>query len=165
MDLHPYDTVHHDTTCHDKSLHYKLKEEHHVFIILFLIIFNLHYFICIKNGTIFRLFWKRLHFLYILPCFSLKYAHVAKALAPLALIIASLGIISTLHVLHPLVLPSPWPNSLMDFQLDRDLELSLDSFRSAFMHMSHLFAMGFSSVVFKHLWDVFDLKDFVNILI
>jgi hypothetical protein len=27
----------------------------------------------------------------------------------------------------------------MDFQLDKDVELSMDSFRSTFLHMSHLF--------------------------
>jgi hypothetical protein len=47
----------------------------------------------------------------------------------------------------------------MNFQLDEDLKLYLDSFRSTFMHMSHLFVGGLLGMVFEHLWDVFDLKD------
>jgi hypothetical protein len=38
------------------------KKKHHVFIILFSIIFNLHSLTCVKNWTIFQLFWKLLLF-------------------------------------------------------------------------------------------------------
>ncbi len=50
----------------------------------------------------------------------------------------------------------------MDFLLDKDLELSLDFFRVAFMHLSPISTRGPSSMVFEHLWDVFDLKDSTN---
>ncbi len=50
----------------------------------------------------------------------------------------------------------------MDFQLNKDLKLSLDSFRSTFMHMSHLSVGGLFGMVFEHLWDVFDPKDFAS---
>jgi hypothetical protein len=44
-----------------------------------------------------------------------EYVCVARALAPLALALASSNIISTLQAFHPSVLPSSCSNSLMDF--------------------------------------------------
>jgi hypothetical protein len=50
----------------------------------------------------------------------------------------------------------------MDFQPDGELELSTDSFKSTFMHVSHLFAKGLFGMVFEHLQDAFDFKDCTN---
>jgi len=81
----------------------------------------------------------------VLECVE-KYVHATRVLAPLALIFSSSKIISTLQALHTSISPSPYPNSLMAFQLDGDLELILDSFRLTFMGMSHLFAREPSSM-------------------
>jgi hypothetical protein len=61
-----------------------------------------------------------------------------QAFTPLAQIVASSKIMSTLQVFHPSISPSPYLDSLVDFQLDRKIKLSLDSFRSAFVHMFDL---------------------------
>jgi hypothetical protein len=66
-----------------------------------------------------------------------KYVHVARALTPLAPTIAFSKIVSTLQVFHLSILPSPCPNSLVDFQPNGHLELSFDFFRSAFIRMSY----------------------------
>jgi hypothetical protein len=50
----------------------------------------------------------------------------------------------------------------MDFQPDGELELSLDSFKSTFMHMSHLSTRGPFGMVFEHLQDAFDPKNSIN---
>jgi hypothetical protein len=44
-----------------------------------------------------------------------KYAHATRALAPLALTFSSSKIVFVLQAFHPLVSPSPYPNSLMAF--------------------------------------------------
>lgn len=88
-----------------------------------------------------------------------KYAHVVKALAPLASISTPSKIVSIFQTLHPSISLSPRPHSLMDFQQNGNLELSLDSFRSAFLHMSHFSSMGPFGMVFEHLCDAFDLKN------
>jgi hypothetical protein len=50
----------------------------------------------------------------------------------------------------------------MDFQLDDKLELSLDSFKSTFMHMFHLFVGGPFGMIFEHFQNAFDPKDSTN---
>jgi hypothetical protein len=67
-----------------------------------------------------------------------------------------------LQAFHPLVSSSPYLDSLVDFQLNEDLKLSLDFLRLAFLHMSYLFARGPFGMVFEHLWDAFDFKDFAT---
>jgi hypothetical protein len=57
-----------------------------------------------------------------------KYAHVVRALAPLASTSTSSKIVSTLQVFHPSISFSPCPHSLIDFQPNGNLELSLDFF-------------------------------------
>jgi hypothetical protein len=57
---------------------------------------------------------------------------------------------------------SPCLDSLLDFQLDSDLEVSLDSFRSTFIWSLHLLIGGFPSMVFEHLQDLFDFKYSTN---
>ncbi len=91
-----------------------------------------------------------------------KYAHVLRALAPSASTSTSSKIVSTMQAPHPLVSLSPCPHSLMDFQSNGNLELPLDYFRSAFLHMSHLSLRRHFSMVFEHLWDAFDLEDSTN---
>jgi hypothetical protein len=41
----------------------------------------------------------------------------------------------------------------------------MDSFKLAFMRMSHLLINDLSSMVFEHLWNFFNLKDSTNIFI
>jgi len=64
---------------------------------------------------------------------------VNKAFTPLALALTSLEMICALQALHLLDSDSPCLNILIDFQLDTNVELSMDSFTSTFLHMSHLF--------------------------
>jgi hypothetical protein len=56
-----------------------------------------------------------------------------------------------LQGLHPLDLDSPCLNSLMDFQLDIDVELSLNFFNSIALHMSHLLVSNPLGMVIEHL--------------
>jgi hypothetical protein len=49
----------------------------------------------------------------------------------------------------------------MEFELEMDF--SLNMFRSAFIHSTHLSTRGLSSMVFEHLWDLFDPEDLANI--
>lgn len=79
-----------------------------------------------------------------------EYAHVARALAPLASALISSKTISALQVFHPLNFSSPCLDSLLDSQLESNLEFSLYSFKSTFIRLSHLLVGGFSSMVFKH---------------
>jgi hypothetical protein len=83
-------------------------------------------------------------------------------MAPLALTFSSSNFFSALQAFHLSVSPSPYPNSLMAFQLDGDLKLFLDSFRLTFMGISNLFTRGPSSMAFQRLQNAFDLKDFAN---
>jgi ABC-type glucose/galactose transport system permease subunit len=53
----------------------------------------------------------------------------------------SLEAIYVLQALHLLDSDSPCLNFLMDFQSNTCVELSMDSFKSTFLHMSHLFAI------------------------
>jgi hypothetical protein len=50
----------------------------------------------------------------------------------------------------------------MDFQPNINLKLSFDSFRLTFMRMFHLSIGGPFGMVFEHLWDVFNFKDFAS---
>jgi hypothetical protein len=50
----------------------------------------------------------------------------------------------------------------MNFQPNKDLKLSLDFFRLTFLRMSHLSRGGPFGMVFEHIWDVFDSKDFAS---
>lgn len=91
-----------------------------------------------------------------------KFACVTRVLAPFALILSSSKIISVLLALYPLDTNSPCLDSLWDFQPNSNLELSVDFFRSTFLHMFHLSSSGLYGMVFEHLQDYFDLKDLVN---
>jgi hypothetical protein len=50
----------------------------------------------------------------------------------------------------------------LDFQLDSNLELSMDPFKVTFLHMFQLLASGIFVMVFEHLRDLFDLKDLMS---
>ncbi len=69
-----------------------------------------------------------------------------------------------LRVISPPSLDSDLPSlySLLDFHLDTYVELSMDSIRSTLLHMSHLSTCSLLSMVFKHFWNFFDLKDSTN---
>jgi hypothetical protein len=47
---------------------------------------------------------------------------------------------------------------LENYELDKDFELSSDSFKMAFQRMLHLSASGHSGMVFEHLKTIFTLK-------
>jgi hypothetical protein len=51
---------------------------------------------------------------------------------------------------------------LLDFQLDSNLELFMDSFRSTLLCMFHLSTGGPSGMVFEHLQDSFNPKDLAS---
>ncbi len=70
--------------------------------------------------------------------------------------------ICVLQAFHPWDLDSSYLYSLLAFQLDIDVELSMDFFRLAFLHMSHLSTKGPLRMAFKHFWNFFDLKDSIN---
>ncbi len=80
-----------------------------------------------------------------------EFACIARAFSFFALTLAFLKTINALLGLHPLDIISPYSNSLLNFQLDSNLKFSMDSFKSAFMCMSHLLTNDLSSVVFEHL--------------
>jgi len=79
-----------------------------------------------------------------------EFAHVSKAFVPLALTLASLEIVNTLLTLHLLNIDFPCLYFLLDFQLDANLQLFVDYFRSTFLWMSHLFIGGSFGMVFEH---------------
>jgi hypothetical protein len=70
------------------------------------------------------------------------------------LALKSLETIFILQALHPLDLNSPCSNSLINFQHDLNVQLSMNSFRSAFLCMSHLSTCGSLSMVFE-LFEIF----------
>ncbi len=60
------------------------------------------------------------------------------ALTPLALPLASLKVIAYLWAFHFLDSSLPCSYSLMEFQLEADLDFSLDMFKTTFIHLVHL---------------------------
>jgi len=84
--------------------------------------------------------------------------HGANVLTFFPPILPSLKAIGTLLALHPLDINSPYLDSLLDFQLDLDLELSINSFKSAFFHMFHLSSGGPFGMVFEHFQFFISLK-------
>lgn len=50
----------------------------------------------------------------------------------------------------------------MKFQLEVDLDFSLGMFKLTFIHSIHLSTKEPLSMIFKHLWDLFDSEDSVN---
>jgi hypothetical protein len=91
-----------------------------------------------------------------------KFVHVARAFALLTLVPSSLEMIFVLQTLHYLNLDSPYSDSLMDFQLNINMELSVDFFYLIFLHMSHLLISGSSGMAFEHFWDFSNLDDLAN---
>jgi hypothetical protein len=79
------------------------------------------------------------------------FAHVIRAFIPFAPTLAFLKMINAFLAFHPLDIDSLYSNSLLDFQLNLELELFMDSFRLAFLCMFQLLVGGPSSMVFKHL--------------
>jgi hypothetical protein len=72
-------------------------------------------------------------------------------------------LVCTLQALHHSNLDTLSLDSLIDFQLNIDVELSfLDSFRLAFSHMSYLLTCNLLNMVFEHFQDSFDLEDSIN---
>jgi hypothetical protein len=51
---------------------------------------------------------------------------------------------------------------MMDLQLDTNVELSLNFFRSTFLHMALLLIGGLLSMVCEHFQDSFNLKDLIS---
>ncbi len=88
--------------------------------------------------------------------------HATKALAFFASVPSSLKTIYALQALHLSNSNSPCLNTLMDFQLNIDVELSMHSFRSTFLGMSHLLTCSLLSMVFEHFRNCFDLEDLVT---
>jgi hypothetical protein len=62
-----------------------------------------------------------------------EFAHAIRAFAPLAPTLTCLKMINALLALHRLDINSPHSNSLLDFQLNLNLELFVDYFRLAFL--------------------------------
>jgi len=76
---------------------------------------------------------------------------IAKTFASLALTLSFLKTISALLGLHSLDINFPYSDFLLNFQLDSNLKFFVDSFKLAFMRMSHLLINDLSSMVFEHL--------------
>ncbi len=67
-----------------------------------------------------------------------EFTHAIKAFARLASVPTSLEMVCLLQALHLLNLDSPCLNSLLDFQLNTNVELFMDYFKLDFLCMSHL---------------------------
>jgi len=67
---------------------------------------------------------------------------VARALALLVTALVSLKTVNGLLTLHPLNTNSPNSDFFLDFQLDSNLKLFIDCFKSTFLCMSHLLVSG-----------------------
>jgi hypothetical protein len=87
-----------------------------------------------------------------------EFACATRALAPFALILAFSKTINMLLALHLLDIDSPRSDSLLDFEFDLDLELSMDLIKVIFLRMSHLSASCIFDMVFEHLQDFFNLE-------
>jgi hypothetical protein len=103
-----------------------------------------------------------------LPCWlgwNLALGHVreficaVKAFALLTLVPTSSKTVYALQALHPSNSNFPYLDFLMDFHPNIDVELSMDSFRSVFLLISHLSIFSPLSIVFKHFQDFFDRND------
>jgi len=81
-----------------------------------------------------------------------------RVFAPLAPILACLGINVSLWALHLPNSSLPCLIFSMESLLEVDLDFTLDAFRSAFIHLAHL-----SGMVFEHLTqNLFDQEDSTN---
>jgi hypothetical protein len=78
---------------------------------------------------------------------------------PLAPTSTSLKIVNTLQVFHLLDFSPPCVIFLI---IDKDLDFSLDCFRSSLIQLFHLLVEGPSNMVFEHFQDSFDAKDLAN---
>jgi hypothetical protein len=86
-----------------------------------------------------------------------EYLHATKVLAPLASTLTSSETINaSKRFILCLIL---YQDSLLDFQLNTNFKFSLDSFKLTFIQSPHLLVSGPSSMVLKHLQDLFDPKD------
>ncbi len=70
--------------------------------------------------------------------------------------------INTLQAFHCLDLSLHYSNSLMEFQLEADLDFSLNMFKSTFIHLVHLLVGMPLGTIFEHLRNIFDPKDLVG---
>jgi hypothetical protein len=50
----------------------------------------------------------------------------------------------------------------MEFQLEIDLEFTLNMFKSKFIHSTHLSIIKPLNMVFEHLWNLFNLENLPN---
>jgi hypothetical protein len=94
-----------------------------------------------------------------------KFACVTKAFTLFNLTLASLKTISTLQTLHPLNSIFLCFNYLLDFQSNTNVELRVNSFRSTFLHTSHLSIVCPLGMVFEHLKFFFYPKDLFSVFI
>jgi hypothetical protein len=83
-----------------------------------------------------------------------EYLHASKVLAPLASTLTSSKTINAFQTLHPLNLSYPYQDSLLDFQLNSNLEFSLDFFKLTFIQSPHLLVSG-PSVWFSSTYKTF----------
>jgi len=88
-----------------------------------------------------------------------KFVGVARAFTLLNLTLASSKMISTLQTLHLSNLIFPCLDCMLDFQLNTNVELHIDFFRSIFLRMSHLSIVFPLGMVFEHFWIFFYPKD------
>jgi hypothetical protein len=84
---------------------------------------------------------------------------VAKAFTILTLAPTSLEMVYELQALHPSYSNSLYSNSLMGFESNTNVKLSMDYFKSIFLHMFHLSTSGLLTMVFEHIWVFFNPKD------
>ncbi len=80
-----------------------------------------------------------------------EYVCVVRALAPLVLASTSSKNINVLQAFHPLESSLPCLDSLMKFQLEVNLDVSLGMFKSTFIHLAHLSTKVHLGMEFKHL--------------
>jgi len=91
-----------------------------------------------------------------------EFACVVKVLILLALVLASLETINVLLALHSSNTNFPCLSSLLDFQLESNFELFLDSFKLTFLCMFHLSIGGPFGIIFEHFQDFFYLENLIS---
>jgi len=91
-----------------------------------------------------------------------EFACATRALAPFTPTLVFSKMVNMLLALHLSDIESPCSDSLLDFQLDSNLELSTDPFKANFLHMFQLSVGGIFGMVFEHLRNSFDLEDLMS---
>jgi hypothetical protein len=89
----------------------------------------------------------------------MEFMNLINVFAPLAPILSSSKIVSTLLVLHSPNIDSLYLDSLLSFQPNSNLKLFVDSFKSTFLDMFHLSYGGPFGMVLENFQNYFDPKD------